>query len=137
MNGRRLINDKWFLSDVGDPRDQVPIGSYCKDCGRVYFPPKRVCPNCMHIDRMEKRQLSRRGKLVSFTVSYVGPQGFEPPYAYGWVDLPEGIRLFSLLTDCKPFEERLRLEMPVEMVMDKITEDPDGTEVYGFKFRPL
>jgi uncharacterized OB-fold protein len=91
----------------------------------------------MHIDRMQTKELSRQGKLVSFTVSHVGPQGFTPPYAYGWVDLTDGIRLFSLLTDCQPFEERLKLDMPLEMVMDKITEDPDGTEVYGFKFRPL
>lgn len=86
---------------------------------------------------MDTKALSRKGKLLSFTVSYVGPQGFEPPYAYGWVDLSDGIRLFSLLTDCQPFEERLKLDMPLEMVMDKITEDPDGTEVYGYKFRPL
>ncbi len=86
---------------------------------------------------MGTKTLSRKGKLVSFTVSHVGPQGFDPPYAYGWVDLPEGIRLFSLLTECEPFEERLKLDMPLEMVMDKIMEDPDGTEVYGYKFRPL
>jgi uncharacterized OB-fold protein len=137
MQKKRLINDKWFLPNVDDPQDQVPIGSYCNDCGRLYFPQKRVCPNCMHIDRMETKELSRQGKLVSFTVSHVGPEGFEPPYASGWVDLPDGIRLFSLLTDCQPFEERLKLDMALEMVMDKITEDPDGTEVYGFKFRPL
>lgn len=137
MQSKRLINDKWFKHDEEDFLNQVPIGSYCNDCGRLYFPSKRVCPECMHIDRMEPKELSRRGKLVSFTVSHVGPEGFEPPYAYGWVDLPDGIRLFSLLTDCEPHEERLKLDMPVEMVMEKITQDPDGTEVYGFKFRPL
>lgn len=91
----------------------------------------------MKIDHMEKRALSKQGKLVSYTVSYVGPEGFTPPYAYGWVDLPEGIRLFSLLTDCKPFEERLAIDRAVELVVEKIKEDPDGTEVHGFKFRPV
>ena len=89
------------------------------------------------MDQMDPKELSKEGKLLSFTVSYVGPKGFETPYAYGWVDLPEGIRLFSLLTDCKPFEDRLKLDMPLQMVMGTLAKDPDGTEVYGFKFRPL
>lgn len=137
MPPKKLINSKWFSPDIENPKDQALMGSFCKDCNTLYFPQKRVCPNCMHIDRMKPKQLSKKGKLVSFTTSYVGPQGYEPPYAYGWVDLPEGIRLFSLLTDCEPFEERLKLDMAVEFVMDKIKLEPDGTEIYGYKFKPL
>ncbi len=137
MLQKQLINNKMFSPDIENPIDQILMGSFCKDCNTIYFPQKRVCPNCMHIDRMELRELSKTGKLISFTTSYVGPPGFEPPYAYGWIDLPEGIRLFSLLTDCKPFEEKLRLDMPVEVVMDKIKVDSNGTEIYGYKFKPL
>lgn len=138
MPQKKLINDKWFNPDIKKPESQVLMGSFCKDCKTTYFPQKRVCPNCMHIDKMELKQLSKKGVLVSFTTSHVGPQGFKPPYAYGWVDLPEdGIRIFSLLTDCEPFEEVLQLDMPVEFVMDKIKTDLDGTELYGYKFKPV
>ncbi|NNK84006.1 MAG: benzoylsuccinyl-CoA thiolase [Desulfobacterales bacterium] len=138
MPQKKLINEKWFSADIENPLEQVLMGSLCKDCNTLYFPQKRVCPNCMHIDKMVEKQLSKQGILVSFTTSHVGPQGFDPPYAYGWVDLPEdGIRLFSLLTDCEPFEKKLKLDMSVEFVMDKIKTDSDGTELYGYKFRPL
>ena len=137
MKNKKLINPKWFSSEIKNLENQLLAGSFCNKCGKIYFPPKRVCPECMTIDEMETRTLSTYGKLYSFTVSYVGPEGFEPPYAYGWIDLPEGIRLFSPLTQCEPFEERLRLGMTVEMVMQKITEDIDGTEIYSFKFRPV
>ena len=137
MKVKRLINPKWFSSDIPNLEDQVLMANSCPGCGKIYFPPQRVCPACMTMDQMDRRPLSKRGRLYSFTVSYAGPPGFELPYAYGWVDLPEGIRLFSLLTQCEPFEDRLQLDIPVEMVIEKIKEDPEGTEIYGYKFRPV
>jgi hypothetical protein len=52
------------------------------------------------------------------------------------VDLPEGVRLFTLLTDCEPFEEKLKLDMEVEMVIEKVMTNDFGEEIYAYKFRP-
>jgi uncharacterized OB-fold protein len=135
---KKLINPKWFSSSIDNIEDQEMIGSYCENCNKTYFPIKRVCPSCMTIDKMKQRPLSKLGKLYSFTVGEVGPTGFKTPYAFGWVDLPrDGIRLFSLLTDCEPFEKKLRVDMDVEMVIDVIKESEEGELLYGFKFRPV
>jgi len=135
---KKLINQKWFSSNINNIEDHEMIGSYCEASNKIYFPHKRVCPNCMTIDKMKQRSLSKRGKLYSFSVGEVGPTGFKTPYAFGWVDLPQdGIRIFSLLTDCEPFEEKLRLDMDLEMVIDFIKENEQGELLYGFKFRPV
>ena len=56
MLQRQLINNKMFSPDIENPKDQILMGSFCKDCNTIYFPQKRVCPNCMHIDRMEAKK---------------------------------------------------------------------------------
>ncbi len=129
----RYIEDAWF-EDFG--HGTVLVGGQCPTCGRIYFPVKRVCPECFG-DGQRKVPLSRRGKLHTFAVSYLGPAGIPTPYVIGFVDLPEGIRLFSLITQCEPWEQVLRVDMDVEMVLDTIGRDEAGGEIVGYKFRPL
>ncbi len=52
------------------------------------------------------------------------------------MDLPEKVRLFGLLTDCEPFEEKLQLDMEVEIVIEKLMTNDFGEEIYAYKFRP-
>jgi uncharacterized OB-fold protein len=91
-------------------------GSRCRDCDRTFFPVKDFCPACLKTEPLEVIGLSRSGTLYSFTVAHTGPAGFDPPYALGYVDLPEGLRIFSMLVDCEPFEERLRIGQQMELV---------------------
>jgi len=41
------------------------VATKCKICGRIYFPPRSVCPNCgrKSIGNMEKLQLSGNGTV--------------------------------------------------------------------------
>ncbi len=131
--GTKYIEDAWF-EDFGE--GPALAGGRCPDCGKVYFPVKRVCPACF-ADGQRKVPLSRRGKLHTFAVSHMGPAGFPKPYVIAFVDLPEGIRLYSLITGCEPWETVLRVDMDVEMVLDTIGRDEAGTEIVGYKFAPL
>lgn len=130
----RLINEKWFSNT---PEGLVMVGSHCQSCGQVFFPKKRVCPRCFTLDAMDNAPLSRKGELYTYTIAESGPPGFPTPYAFGYVDLPEGVRVFTLLTDCHPCEDVLRIDLDVEMVIRKITQDPQGIDVIGYKFRPV
>ena len=58
----------------------------------------------------------------------------EVPYAIGFVELPEGIRVETLFAGCNL--EDLKVGMEVEMLIDKLHEEEDGTEVYCYKFKP-
>jgi uncharacterized OB-fold protein len=110
------------------------VGCECKKCGKVYFPRKKLCTNCLSYDNMEDRPLSRRGKIFAWTVSHM--YGLTP-LPTGYVDLPEGVRLFAQFTDCDPAEEKLKLGMEVEMTVQKMSDIFGVKEFIGYKFRPL
>ena len=130
----KLINERFFKKSE---KDLVVIGSKCRSCKKVYFPKKRLCTICYDMDNMDEIELSKKGKLVTYTVSYMSSAGIKPPYAFGYIDLPEGVRLFSLLTDCEPFEEKLKIDMDVEMVIDKMAKDEFENDIVTYKFKPI
>jgi uncharacterized OB-fold protein len=116
------------------------IGSRCLVCDEVNFPATAFCPQCCR-DTAEKIALSQRGLLYSFTIQrfrppppYKGPENFDP-YAVGMIELPEGLRVTSLLEGCDPSEFRVGMEM--ELVIAKLFEDDKGCEVLGYKFKPI
>ena len=132
LNSRRFIEEGWF-HDFG--RGLSLVGSRCPACGRTYFPTKLVCPSCFNAE-LEKVPLSGKGTLHTFTRSHMGPAGIPTPFTIGFIDLPEGIKLFSLLTECDPWDEVLAVGMEMEMVIGTIRRDEEGNGIVGYKFRP-
>jgi len=126
----RIINEKWFMET---PQGKALAGSHCPKCGRVYFPKKRVCVQCFEAGHMEEVALSRRGKLYTYTVAEAGPPGFSVPYAFGYIDLPEGVRVFSPIGGDT---SRLEIGAEMEMTMGRIRQD-NGIEVIGYVFEPV
>lgn len=123
----------------GTSPDDPPClsGSLCRQCGRVFFPRQSACSVCMEEGTMEEVPLGRRGRIDTFSVVRVAPTGFETPYIQAFVDLPEGPRIFALITGCEPSEDALCEGDEVELVIDKITRDEKGRELVGYKFRPV
>ena len=86
-------------------------GSRCLHCGTVAFPPARGCQSCGHSSQ-EVLQLGSRGTVWGFTVQrfapksppYVVPEGGFVPFAVGYVELPEGVKVEAVL-DCTDFAE--------------------------------
>ena len=112
------------------------VGSRCGKCGRVYFPKKKACVDCMVWDDLEEVPLSKKGKLVSYSVSRDPLRGFPIPYAFGYVMLPEGIMIYSLFTECEPFEEKLKIGLDMEMVIGYMMTDRYENDIICYKFRP-
>jgi len=128
----------WATPTAPDQKPQL-IGSECLDCGEIFFPPKEngICTNCQS-RKMAEKKLSRMGKIYSFTVVMQQPPEYYKgpvPYAEGYVELPEGVRVESLFTGCN-FDD-LKAGTEVEMVVEKLCEDEEGNEVMSFKFRPI
>ncbi|ADT84283.1 Zn-ribbon domain-containing OB-fold protein [Thermococcus barophilus] len=112
------------------------VGSKCKKCGKIHFPPRQVCDECGSRE-MEEIQLSGRGKVISWTIVRNPPSGFEyyKPYPLALIELEEGPIILAQLTDVDP--EEITFGMEVEMVTRKIREfNEDGIILYGYKFRP-
>jgi uncharacterized OB-fold protein len=111
------------------------IGHRCRLCGKVFFPRRFICSECFKEGTLEEIRLSRRGTLYTFCVLERGPIGFDPPYAVGYIDLPEGLRIYSLLTEMSL--EKLKIGMEMELVIEKIRKDSEGNEIIGYKFKPV
>ena len=104
------------------------MGTKCKKCGEIYFPPRADCLKCMN-DTFEWIEYSGRGKLHSYTKIYAAPKGFEDiaPYILGIVDLEEGGRLISWIGDIP--ENDLKIDMKVK-VIPRIFEDIPEIKLY-------
>jgi uncharacterized protein len=74
------------------------IGGCCRVCATLRFPAADVCPACQ-ADDCAQVALSTTGTVFTFTVVHASPPGYlgEAPYAYGVVELPEGLRVTTTL----------------------------------------
>lgn len=116
------------------------LGSRCRECGEVTFPVNPFCPQCCKATTGNIR-LSRFGSLYSFTVQRFRPpppyRGADPfvPYCVGMVELPEGVRITSVLEGSDP--AGLRVGMKVELLITTFFEDDEGNDVLAYKFKPV
>ncbi|MGA3116761.1 MAG: OB-fold domain-containing protein [Syntrophobacteraceae bacterium] len=109
------------------------LGNKCSLCGRVYFPKARLCRECGH-DELSEIELSRQGTLYTYTIGRMPASHFKPPCFVGYVDLPEGVRVFAPLEikDGNP----LQVGQSMELVISELWEREDK-EIIGYKFKPV
>jgi hypothetical protein len=84
---------------------------------------------------MEKSKLSSRGKLYTYSIVQVAPKRFLPPYALGYVDFPEGVRVLGQLTTAD--SSQIKIGMTVQAELGRIAVDEQGNEVISYIFRPM
>jgi len=113
------------------------LGSYCKKCGRTFFPSREFCPDCFDDGDVAPKSLDSNGVIYSSTVVRVpSPAGLKPPYAYGYVDIPaDKLRIHALLEGTDPAS--LAPGTKVELVVGPLMVNKQGQQVIGFKFKPL
>lgn len=114
------------------------LGSECMACGEIFFARREIgfCGNCQSKELQDVR-LSTRGRIYSHTVIMQRPPVYYQgpvPYAIGFVELPEGVRVETLFTDCA-FEE-LQIGMEVELVLRTLYQDETGNDIETYMFRP-
>ncbi|MFP3952359.1 MAG: Zn-ribbon domain-containing OB-fold protein [Candidatus Bathyarchaeia archaeon] len=81
-------------------KDNMLMGSSCRECGRVDVPPRPVCPSCRS-HRLEWVEMSGKGELVAVTEVSVPLTRFadQCPYSVGIVKLVEGPMVSGLLEE--------------------------------------
>ena len=107
----------------------------CSSCGKIYYPPRRVCP-CGGRE-FETVELPNTGKVVTYTIIRVGPSDFvdEVPYGLGIVELDGGVRLMAQIVDV-PLDD-IKTGMPVTLEFRKIYQEGEaGIICYGHKAVP-
>jgi uncharacterized OB-fold protein len=127
---RKFIEDRWFQGFGDDIR---LMGTRCETCGFTSFPSRPVC-SCCGGETLKDVPISKTGTLHTYARSVMGPTDMEKPYVLGFIDLPEGIRIYSLITDCD--YERLKVGMPMEMLIGSVKKDESGNDICSYMFRP-
>jgi uncharacterized OB-fold protein len=105
----------------------------CKSCNHMLPPLTVTCQYCSSTD-LEPTPLGKRGTLFAFTTNYMKSAHFEAPFTTGYIEFPEGFRLFSVLesVEGKPYE----IGMEMEMVVQKLWMQGED-EIIGYKFKPV
>lgn len=133
------VTEGLFAETAEGPR---LLGSRCAACRTPYFPRSEVChnPDCRE-KQMEEAAFGPRGTLWSCAIQDYPPpppaRYDEPykPYAMGVVDLAEGLRVLGRMSTDDPGS--LQVGMDVELVLEPLCHDEDGTAVMTWKFRPV
>ena len=96
---------------------------YCTQCQQLFFYPRPFCPRCFSWE-IEWRQASGRGTLYTYSIQYrAQAPGFQPPYVTAIVQLDEGPRMLTNLVGIEPDPEKIRCDMPVEVVFEDLTDE--------------
>jgi uncharacterized OB-fold protein len=116
------------------------IGSQCGNCGKDYFPPRLICPDCHRksFRNMKEIKFDGEGEVISYSVVHNAPKAFEMqvPYVMAIIQFKEGIRVTGQIIDSKI--EDVQIGMKVKSTFRKIGEDGStGVIYYGYKFRPI
>jgi uncharacterized protein len=112
-------------------------GCRCAKCGARFFPARPHCTSCGSRS-LAPHAFGGTGSILTFSEVFSPPEGHggSGPYIIALVRLDEGVNVLAQLTDVESAD--VHSGLAVEAVVRKIKENgPNGTIVYGYKFRPV
>ncbi len=127
------VRDDLF-EDGADGRPHL-VGGFSPSSGRYHFPLASRCPYSGAND-VERVLLSDHGTLWGYTAVTAPPPGYQGhvPFGFGVVELPEGLRVITRLTESDP--DQLELGQPMHLVLAPLHVDDDGRMVITYAFAP-
>ncbi|MCK9915571.1 OB-fold domain-containing protein [Microbacteriaceae bacterium K1510] len=106
------------------------VGGRCRTCGALSFPRAAVCTSCLSED-IEAVSLGDEGALYSYSVVHQAPKGWLTPYALGYVDLSDGVRV---LAHIDVPHDAIEMDMRVKLGIGVVGADPSGAPLYSYTF---
>ncbi|PXY27700.1 Zn-ribbon domain-containing OB-fold protein [Prauserella muralis] len=126
------MSDNSFRPDVFRAEPPTLLGSHCGSCGRKAFPPREVCPSCGEPSLGDPVELSRQGRIYSYTVVRQAPPGLSTPYVLGYVDLPDdGVRVMSRIESVRDGD--VRIGAPVALDAREDPGQPEPKRMFVFR----
>ena len=130
------VVDYLKLPEDGDPYLE---GHKCSSCNSIFIGERSDCSSCSSRDTMETITLGNKGKLYSYSIVFRSFPGIDVPYISAIVDLDDGGTLKGNLIDCDPDPEKIKFDMPVEVVFDDALgrKDAEGNSYISYFFIPV
>ena len=108
------------------------IGGSCAACGFTTLSVRNICPECWARGTMRETPIGRRGTLYTYTVIHQLPHGYEEPFAVGYVDLADGVRVFAHIENTA---QSLVIGADLELASMRLRKDDDGIWLSGPVYR--
>jgi len=88
------------------------MGTRCRDCGLVFFPPRADCHQCL-AGNMEWFEVSGAGRLVTYSQLQFAPVGFQEdvPYCIALLDYGDYKVFGRISSDIAEEELKIGMEM--------------------------
>ena len=130
------VVDYLKLPENGDPFLE---GHKCYKCGAIFLGERKVCSNCFSRDTLGAVKLNNTGKLYSYSIVFRSFPGIDVPYISAIVDLDGGGTIKGNLIDVEPDPEKIKFDMPVEVIFDDALgrKDADGNSYISYFFKPI
>ncbi|MBU8871825.1 MAG: Zn-ribbon domain-containing OB-fold protein [Gemmatimonadales bacterium] len=109
----------------------------CTGCGKVHFPPRRVCKECFGRE-FETVTMPTMGKVLTYTVIDIPPAEFDnlKPYVVAIVELENGVRLTCMVAEAPP--DKVEIGTKVEMIYRRLQTGREWEVLqYGYKARVI
>ena len=107
-------------------------GGRCRACDARSFPRACVCTNCLSED-IAACDLGDRGTLYSYSIVHQAPKGWTVPYALGYVDLPDDVRVLAHLDVSAA---AVKIDMPMKLAVGVVGTDAAGAPLMSYTFAP-
>ncbi len=110
-------------------------GGKCKKCGVIHLPPRPLCDKCFSKE-FEWIEISRKGKLLTYTIIHVAPSQFQSmaPYAVGIIQLENGPKIPGMIRDIE--HEKIKIGMELTIDFDTSTAPSQWPQWPRYYFRP-
>lgn len=109
-------------------------GGRCTACGRIAYPPQRICGFCKAEDKVEMVRLSdRRGEIYTYSLDYIAGT-IDTPLAVTVVNFEGGGRMLAMMTDREV--DDVKIGLPVEMSFRHLP-TMGGIHNYYWKATPI
>lgn len=105
------------------------MGTRCKDCGLIFFPPRADCHQCL-AGNMEWSEITGTGKLVTYSKLEFAPIGFQEdvPYCIALLDYGD-YKVFGRIADDLS-EQDIEVGMQMKTAVNTL---PNGQLNYVFQ----
>ena len=130
------VVDYLKLPENGDPFLE---GHKCSKCDAMFLGERKVCSSCFSRGSLEAVKLNNTGKLYSYSIVFRSFPGIDVPYISAIVDLDGGGTIKGNLIDVEPDPEKIKFDMPVEVIFDDALgrKDADGNSYISYFFKPI
>ncbi|MDO8647401.1 MAG: Zn-ribbon domain-containing OB-fold protein [Candidatus Diapherotrites archaeon] len=111
------------------------MGAKCEKCGKLHYPQPALC-TCGS-SKFIAHKFKGEGTLLSFTDIGSGPEAYaeHAPYCLGIIQLSEGPKITSQLSDCKLEDLKIGMQM-IATFRKFYSSGEKGAIYYGTKFTP-